>query len=119
MIHVDKVTVRKFMALIFAPVQTSFGIMHNRLDVFVQVVDRNGVFGWSEVWCNFSACGAHHWHQLVETDMAPLLVSRSFDGPACTSAWLTAATDVMAISQASAGLSRNASRVLTRHMGCS
>jgi len=79
------------------PVRTSFGVMHDRPAVFVRVQDRDGAYGWGEVWCNFPACGAEHRARLVQTVLRPLLLGRAYDGPAAAWAHLTAATEVLAL----------------------
>ena len=42
------------------PVQTSFGTMHDRPAVFLELEDTTGAVGLGEVWCNFPVCGAEH-----------------------------------------------------------
>ncbi len=85
------------------PVRTSFGIMHDRPAVFVRVQDRDGAHGWGEIWCNFPACGAEHRARLVETVLRPLLLGRTYDGPAAAWAHLTAATEVLALQSGEPG----------------
>ena len=40
------------------PVQTSFGVMHDRPAVVVRLEDSEGLTAWGEVWCNFPSVGA-------------------------------------------------------------
>ena len=49
------------------PVRTSFGVMHDRPMVLVEVRDEEGQVGWGEAWCNFPAVGAEHRARLVES----------------------------------------------------
>jgi len=92
-----------FRCPIATPVRTSFGTMHDRPALFVRVEDADGAVGWGEVWCNFPSCGAEHRARLVETVLAPLATSRSFDGPAQAFDWLTAKTAVLALQSGEPG----------------
>lgn len=133
MLQVSLVHVHFLLAPVREPVQTSFGIMRSRPAVFVQLTDRDGAFGWGEVWCNFPACGAEHRVRLIQTVMAPLLTSKDFQDTAEASAWLTSTTAVLALqagepgpfAQCIAGLdaalwdlsARRAGQSLWRHLG--
>jgi len=64
------------------PVQTSFGIMHDRPAVLVRVIDSDGMEGWGEIWCNFPSVGAEHRARLLESCVAPLLLQREWSHPA-------------------------------------
>lgn len=64
------------------PVQTSFGIMHDRPAVLVRVIDSDGVEGWGEIWCNFPSVGAEHRARLLESCVAPILLQREWTHPA-------------------------------------
>jgi L-alanine-DL-glutamate epimerase-like enolase superfamily enzyme len=92
-----------FRCPIATPVRTSFGTMHDRPALFVRVEDADGAVGWGEVWCNFPSCGAEHRARLLETVMAPLLTSRSYDGPAQAFGWLSDRTAVLAIQSGEPG----------------
>jgi D-galactarolactone cycloisomerase len=80
-----------------APVRTSFGVMHDRPMVLVQVDCDDGLTGWGEAWCNFPAVGAEHRARLIESVFAPMLLGREAGAPADTFADLTATTAVLAI----------------------
>lgn len=76
----------KVQALVFRipidePVQTSFGIMHDRPAVLVRVEDSEGAVGWGEVWCNFPSVGAEHRARLLESTLAPILLEREWSTP--------------------------------------
>ena len=47
------------------PVITSFGIMKDRPMLLVKVTDKDGAFGWGEVWCNFPSVGAEYRSKLI------------------------------------------------------
>ncbi|AZW31285.1 enolase C-terminal domain-like protein [Bordetella bronchiseptica GA96-01] len=92
-----RVRAHVFRYPVSTPVKTSFGTMHDRPAVLVEVEDSDGAVGWGEVWCNFPACGAEHRARLVETVLAPLLTARAFADPAQAFAHLEARTAVLAI----------------------
>jgi L-alanine-DL-glutamate epimerase-like enolase superfamily enzyme len=64
------------------PVLTSFGAMHDRPAVLVQIEDSDGAQGWGEVWCNFPQCGAEHRARLVDGVIAPKLLGCDPENPA-------------------------------------
>lgn len=102
------ITLQRIEALVFrypvkVPVRTSFGVMHDRPAVFVRAEDVDGTVGWGEIWCNFPSCGAEHRAQLLDTVVAPLLLGRTFDGPAAAWAALTERTAVLAIQSGEPG----------------
>lgn len=78
------------------PVRTSFGVMHDRPMVLVEVEAEDGLTGWGEVWCNFPAVGAEHRARLVESVFAPMLQGRGVE-PSEAFQDLTAKTSVLAI----------------------
>ena len=49
------------------------------------------------MWCNFPTCGAEHRARLLETVVAPLLLGRTFEGPAAAFAFLTERCRVLAL----------------------
>jgi L-alanine-DL-glutamate epimerase-like enolase superfamily enzyme len=63
------------------PVQTSFGIMHDRPAVLVRAEDTEGNVGWGEIWCNFPSVGAEHRARLLESAVAPILLDREWNAP--------------------------------------
>jgi D-galactarolactone cycloisomerase len=72
-----------FRAPVAEPVQTSFGVMHDRPALLVRVEDADGVFGWGEVWCNFPTVGAEHRARMLDSIVAPILRERDWpDAPA-------------------------------------
>ena len=86
-----------FRAPIAVPVVASFGRMTDRPMLLVRVTDRDGAVGWGEVWCNFPSCGAEHRAHLVAELFRPLIVGRTYGGPAAAFEALGAATRVLAI----------------------
>ena len=71
-----------YRAPVATPVQTSFGLMHDRPSCLVCITDEDGVQGWGEVWCNFPSVGAEHRARLLIDCVAPLLLTRPWDSPA-------------------------------------
>jgi len=70
-----------FRAPLSEPVQTSFGMMHDRPALLLRVEDENGVFGWGEVWCNFPTVGAEHRAHLLDSLVAPILREQAWADP--------------------------------------
>ncbi len=107
------------------PVQTSFGIMHDRPALLLRVVDEDGIEGWGEAWCNFPAVGAEHRARLVDSVLAPIALSGSWEDPAALFGALTERTAVLAIqcgepgpiAQAIAGLDIAAWDLVARRAG--
>ena len=80
------VRLAKLQAFVFRvpidePVQTSFGIMHDRPAVLVRAEDGEGVAGWGEIWCNFPGVGAEHRARLFESAVAPIFLERPWSSP--------------------------------------
>ncbi|HYC37685.1 MAG TPA: mandelate racemase/muconate lactonizing enzyme family protein [Usitatibacter sp.] len=86
-----------------APVRTSFGVMHDRPMVLVEVEDEEGARGWGEVWCNFPAVGAEHRARLLQSVFAGLLERRDPADPAAIFDDLSARTAVLAIQSGEPG----------------
>jgi D-galactarolactone cycloisomerase len=85
------------------PVRTSFGVMHDRPMLLVEVEADDGLVGWGETWCNFPSVGAEHRQRLVDSVFAPLLVGAEPATPQATFERLTRATAVLAIQSAEPG----------------
>ena len=79
------------------PVRTSFGVMHDRPMLLVEIATDEGLTGWGEVWCNFPAVGAEHRARLIESVFAPMLEGAEADSPSSAFADHTARTAVLAI----------------------
>lgn len=94
---IRRVAAHVFRWPVETPVRTSFGVMHDRPMVLVEVEAGDGLVGWGEIWCNFPAVGAEHRARLTESVFAPMLVGRDCDDPAAIFAELTARTAVLAI----------------------
>lgn len=79
------------------PVATSFGIMHDRPAVLVRLEDRDGAFGWGEVWANWPAAGAEHRVRLLEMDIAQLIIGKTFKSPSDAFHFLECETRIRAV----------------------
>ncbi|MGC1429525.1 MAG: mandelate racemase/muconate lactonizing enzyme family protein [Albidovulum sp.] len=79
------------------PVATSFGVMHDRPAVLVRVEDRDGAFGWGEIWANWPAAGAEHRVRLLEMDFAHLVLGASAETPTEFFHMLDAQTRIRAV----------------------
>jgi D-galactarolactone cycloisomerase len=102
-LHLRSLTAHVFRCPLATPVVTSFGAMRERPMVLVRAEDVEGAVGWGETWCNFPAVGAEHRARLVESVLAPLVLSRAFDHPAQAFDFLTASTAVLALQSAEPG----------------
>ena len=97
LIAIERVKTYVLRCPIAMPVQTSFGYMHDRPALFVEVIARDGASGCGEVWCNFPSCGAEHRPALVQTVFAPLLEGQHVEHPAAMFEHLTQRTAVLAL----------------------
>lgn len=102
-VHLAKVEPFVFRYPIDVPVQTSFGVMHERPALFIRVTDTDGVQGWGEVWCNFPSCGAEHRAALVSTVLAPLACAHPYSSATALFTELTSRTHVLALQSGEAG----------------
>ena len=80
-LRLAKVEALVLRAPVETPVQTSFGIMHDRPAVLVRIEDRDGMVGWGEIWCNFPSVGAEHRARVLESCIAPILLEQEWDSP--------------------------------------
>ena len=71
-----------FRCPIASPVRTSFGVMSERVGVFVRAEDADGAYGWGEIWANFPAASAEHRALLLDSVIAPRYLGQSIDDPA-------------------------------------
>lgn len=102
-IQLAKVEALVYRAPVTEPVQTSFGIMHDRPAVLVRVEDREGVVGWGEIWCNFPSVGAEHRARMLESCVAPILLEQAWTHPTQAFAELTRRLKVLAIQSGEPG----------------
>lgn len=100
---IARVSAHVFRWPVETPVRTSFGVMHDRPMVLVEVQDGDGVSGWGEIWCNFPAVGAEHRARLVESIFAPLVRGRSVPDPTTMFRELSDKTAVLAIQSGEPG----------------
>lgn len=80
-VRLAKVEALVLRAPIVQPVQTSFGVMHDRPAVLVRAEDRDGCVGWGEIWCNFPTVGAEHRARVLQSAVAPILLEREWATP--------------------------------------
>jgi L-alanine-DL-glutamate epimerase-like enolase superfamily enzyme len=71
-----------FKAAIAEPIVTSFGSIPARNALLVRIEDKDGAFGWGEVWANFPPSGAESKMRLLETIVIPMTLGRSWPTPA-------------------------------------
>jgi L-alanine-DL-glutamate epimerase-like enolase superfamily enzyme len=80
-IQIKKAESFVYRAPINKPVQTSFGIMHDRPAVAIRLEDNEGCVGWGEIWCNFPSVGAEHRARLFDSVVAPILLQKKWASP--------------------------------------
>ena len=102
-IRLARVEALVFRAPVTVPVQTSFGIMHDRPAVLVRVEDRDGAVGWGEIWCNFPGVGAEHRARVLETCVAPVLLEQDWREPAQAFDELTRRLRILALQSGEPG----------------
>lgn len=97
MIDIARIQAWAFRSPTKRPVATSFGVMHDRPAVLVRVEDRDGAFGWGEIWANWPAAGAEHRVRLLEMDVAQLVLGATAETPAEFFHKLDAQTKIRAV----------------------
>ncbi|MCM0028439.1 MAG: mandelate racemase/muconate lactonizing enzyme family protein [Polynucleobacter sp.] len=80
-LQIKKVESFVYRAPIDKPVQTSFGIMHDRPAVAIRLEDNEGCVGWGEIWCNFPGVGPEHRARLFDSIVAPILLEKIWASP--------------------------------------
>lgn len=102
-ISVNRVDCFVFRYPLETPVSTSFGVMNDRPMVLVRIEDKDGSFGWGEIFCNFPTVGAEHRARLVDSVLSPLITSRPFNTPEEAFDYLTEKVAVLAIQSGEPG----------------
>ena len=94
---IERIEASVFRAPVPRPVATSFGVMRNRPAVFVRLTDKDGAFGWGEVFANWPSAGAEHRAHLLMEDIADLVLGFRTDAPGALWTFLTEKTHVRAL----------------------
>lgn len=102
-VSITRIQAFAFRSPIEKPVQTSFGIMRDRPAAIVRIEDREGAFGWGEIFANWPAAAAEHRVNLLARDIAPLVFDLSFSRPDTLFEVLNARTRVVAIQSGECG----------------
>lgn len=71
--------------------------MYDRPSVLVRLEDKDGTYGWGEVWCNFPNVAAEHRARLIADVLIPLLAKQSHILPTETFSFLTQKTHILNI----------------------
>lgn len=98
-----RVEAHVFRTPVKEPVRTSFGIMTERVAVFVRVEDSDGARGWGEIWCNFPNAAAEHRALLFADILAPRVLGKSLDDPVALWSELDRALHVLRVQSGDAG----------------
>ena len=107
-ITIARIEAFAFRSPIEKPIETSFGVMHNRPATFVRIEDKDGNFGWGEVFANWPAAAAEHRVNLIAQDIAPIVFERPLSHPDELFEILTARTHVIALQSGEWGPFRQA-----------
>jgi len=98
-----RIEIFHFKAAIEEPIITSFGSIPARNALLVRVEDKDGAFGWGEVWANFPPAGAEGKVRLLEMILIPATLGRSWASPAAALIDLTQRMRRNAIQSGEAG----------------
>jgi L-alanine-DL-glutamate epimerase-like enolase superfamily enzyme len=82
----NRVDIYFYRASIKEPIVTSFGSIPARVAVLLRAEDKDGAYGWGEVWANFPPCGAENKARLLQSIVLPMAVGRTYASPAA--AWI-------------------------------
>jgi D-galactarolactone cycloisomerase len=80
-IQISRIEAWSFRQPVDRPVSTSFGTMIDRPAVFVRIEDKQGCFGWGEIFANWPAAGAEHRVNLLIQDIADLVFESAILAP--------------------------------------
>jgi D-galactarolactone cycloisomerase len=95
--QIARINVYSFRSPITKPIKTSFGTMRDRPAVFVRVEDKDGVFGWGEIFANWPSAGAEHRVNLLACDIGPLVLGYRLSHPSDLYHALTDRTHIVAL----------------------
>jgi D-galactarolactone cycloisomerase len=98
-----RIEVFHFVAPIAEPIVTAFGSISARNALLIKVEDKDGAFGWGEVWANFPPSGAESKMRLLETTIMPMTLGRNWATPAAALIDLTSRTRRNAIQSGEPG----------------
>lgn len=76
--HVDLLLLE---APIDNPIRTSFAIMRNRPALLVRIEDKDGVFGWGEIWCNHPPVSGQARLKLAAEVVVPMFLTAKYEAP--------------------------------------
>jgi L-alanine-DL-glutamate epimerase-like enolase superfamily enzyme len=86
-----------FRVPLTTPRVNSFGKMTHRAALVVRLIDRDGVEGWGECFCNWPAFAAEHRYRILSDLIAPRLAGCRFAAPQDVTEFLTAAFRILRI----------------------
>jgi L-alanine-DL-glutamate epimerase-like enolase superfamily enzyme len=96
-VTIARIDVSVFRVPVTIPVATSFGVMTSRPAVFVRLTDKDGGFGWGEIFANWPAAGAEHRARLLIEDIADLVVGFHAPAPSALFDHLSRRTHIRAL----------------------
>ncbi|MBZ8141842.1 mandelate racemase [Rubrivivax gelatinosus] len=96
-LRLERIEVFLFRAPADPPVQTSFGVMHERPALLIRAIGDDGASGWGEVWCNFPSGGAEHRARLARSYLPALACGRHWPQPQACFDELSRRLEVLAL----------------------
>jgi L-alanine-DL-glutamate epimerase-like enolase superfamily enzyme len=103
-VSVARLTVRLYRAETGQALVTSFGALHERPSLLVEIEDGDGARGWGEAWCNFPAYAAERRALFMRDVVAPMLVGGRVEEPAEAARRIDRALGIQAIQAGEQGL---------------
>ncbi|PCH70323.1 MAG: mandelate racemase [Rhodobacteraceae bacterium] len=96
-VTISRIDVSVFRVPVTIPVATSFGVMTSRPAVFVRLTDKDGGYGWGEIFANWPAAGAEHRARLLIEDIADLVIGFHAPAPSALFDYLSRRTHIRAL----------------------
>lgn len=79
--NIEKVDLLLLEAPIDNPIRTSFAIMRHRPALLVRIEDRDGAFGWGEIWCNHPPVSGRARLNLGAEVVVPMFLANEYEMP--------------------------------------
>ena len=92
-----------YRAPVKEPVNAMLGGAPARTALLVRVEDKDGAFGWGEIWANFPPNGVEGKSWLMETSVAPFALGLAFETPGELWQYLTQRTRRLALQSSEPG----------------
>lgn len=94
---IDRLETFVFRVPLATPRINSFGKMTHRTALVVRLIDRDGVEGWGECFCNWPAFAAEHRYRILTELVAPAVAGHHFASPPDVLSYLTSRFRILSI----------------------